>query len=116
MLKLHRKKMDIYPITFWFSLDAKRLQDKGNFEIEQLAGGATYCEGLNVYIWLDSEDFKIVIPDMVHECFHAAMFTASILGLNPTVEQHECTAYLSGWFSGKILDFINEDIKSNKED
>jgi hypothetical protein len=118
VVKIHKVKVPLYPVDIYFCSDAKMLDKK--FELEHWGsefGG--YCwspeNSQFVAIHLPHENGSLVLPHLVHECFHAAMFVADIVGLDPTHRKNESAAYLASWISETILDIVDKESRSQEK-
>jgi hypothetical protein len=109
-MKIHRVDLGIYPVVFNFTTCKNSFHVDTGEEIEEGADGCVYTDdGKTTNVWMYIEKFDI--QTIVHECFHAAIATAKIVGIVLDYDNDEPLAYLADWFAGKVLEFMELDNK-----
>lgn len=94
---------DLYHDTIWFCPgmtpdEFKNFSTKKIMECEDCVNddGATISNDLGIVIWI-RHNSALGLPDLVHECIHAANYLLSKRGVTVTSKDDEALAYLVQW-------------------
>ena len=113
MKLLHKRKLGIYPVTFIFTSDKELFKESSGEDIRDMSDGCVFTDDgktSNVWMYIEQNDTgSINVQTLVHECFHASIFTAEMMGIELDYHNDEPLAYLADWFAGAVLDFNHID-------
>lgn len=118
MSKLYKTNVPLYPVDFIYCSDADKLLKHLECDHDwSRSGGFTWFahEENLIAMWIPHENGSVIIPNLVHECFHAALAIGDKVGLDRDSEAAEHHAYLAGWVSEFVLDCVNKEWKTRQK-
>jgi hypothetical protein len=112
--KIHYEYVPLYGVAITFSTDQCAMAEQYDIDKEwaDSAKGFFASDGelRNVGIFIGkNEDGTLPISTLAHEAFHCAMEIGGMVGLKPTPESNEETAYLIAWIVNWILDCVKKE-------
>lgn len=112
MRRIHKLKVPLYPITFFYCSESKPLEIKYDLEraVDDVGG---YCwsphDNLEVAMYLPHQNGTVIIGDLAHEAFHVAMRIAGKMNIQVHPGNNEPVAYLISWICDKVLDIVKKE-------
>lgn len=116
MKLLHKRELGIYPVTFIFTSDKELFKESSGKDVSNMSDGCVFTDDgktSNIWMYIEQNDTGAInVQVLVHECFHASIFTAEMMGVELDYHNDEPLAYLADWFAGAVLDFNRIDNES----
>ena len=110
---IHYSYVPLYRVAITFSSSEEVMCNQYEEEATGNSRGLCYydLDVNNIGLFISVDNYKVVhTSTLAHECFHAAMAIAEMVGLEPTRTANEEIAYLISW----LVEWVEECLEKEK--